>query len=334
MKKQTIVTLGGGGGSFVVLRGLTKLNNPENNKAIYGPWDNGSRSGQIRLKYGVVPPGDYFMCLYGLMEDEDQVQEAFALLNDRSEETLLRDILAVRAERKHHGIEAGNDALRRLLRVRGDLIPVSDVDLNLFAETKKGEIIFGETNIDRRDEDPNFDPEDVTSTIFFDVTAKATKKAIDAILEADKIIIVPGSPYTSIFPHLLVKGISEAITKSKAKLIVIPNLTTARGEDHHLNKVEFWLQEFQFLLSGKSKTTGSEKSRIDYIILNDAQIPEEIVQTYIDKSQYVVQIDTSQVQLIANGAKIFETDLLDKDELSRKLIRHDSRLIAQAILQL
>ncbi len=331
---QKIVTLGGGGGNNMFLRGLTRLNENSKNTAIYGGWDDGSRSGEARLKFGIVPPGDYFMCLYGLMESDEQERVAMALLNDRTQKRMLRDLIAVRAERMYHGHEAGTDALRTLFRVQGDLINVTNLDVRLLAETKTGKRISGETKIDKREDDEDFDPADVIRNIYFDNVPKATQRAIDAIMGADKIVIPPGSPYTSIFPHLKVQGIAEAIMQSKAKLIIVPNLTTAPGEDIHLKTIELWLQEYQHLLAGFGINLEDAKRRIDYLVANSGKVDSELVKMYDDKGQVLVKYDVRKIQRVARGIKIVRADLIDREEERNRFIRHDSIPTARTVLEL
>jgi len=331
---QRTVTLGGGGGNNMILRGFSRLNENEKNKAIFGGWDDGSMSGLTRLKYGVVPPGDYFMCLYGLMESDEQERYAMSLFNDRGDETMIRDILAVKAQRKYNGIEAGIDAIRGLLQVKGDLIPVTNLDVRLNAITKRGNKIAGETNIDLRQNAEDFDPSDVIRRIYFDNEADATQRAIDAIMSADKIVIPPGSPYTSIFPHLLVRGIREAIMESKAKLVIVPNLTTAPGEDIHLDTIEKWLQEYQFLLSGYGISPKDTLSRIDYLVANNGKVKREVQQIYKDEGQLMVKFNHRSIQRVAHGIQVVQADLIDREEERKRFIRHDSVPTARTVLEL
>ncbi len=331
---QNIVTIGGGGGSNVILEGLTLLNNPSKNKAIFGTWDDGSKSGEVRRKHGVMPPGDMFMCLLGMMEDPEQYEAARVLLLDRSDPILLRDQLWVKAEHRYHGMEAGVTALRKLFRISGDLIPVSNMDHHLSAETKRGNIINGETNIDKREDDTNFDPSDVTRNIFFDVPGEITKRAEEAILGADKVLIVPGSPYTSIFPHQLIRGVSRVLLATEAEIVVIPNLSTARGEDHHLDKLSRWVQEFQFLLCGNATMPRGEKSPIDYLVLNSRKPSAELRREYHDKGQKIVEFDRRRLARVAPGVHIVQADLLDEEELKSKLIRHDPVKTVRVALEL
>ena len=336
---KKVVTVGGGGGQFVALCGLTDRNYPEYNTAIFGPWDNGSKSGVARIKFGVMPPGDYFFCLYGLMEDPNQIAYAVALLNNREEtpqlETpMLRDLLANSAEKKYHGINEGVDAIRGLLRIRGKVIPVSTMDLTLYCETSNGEIIKGETNIDKRGETADFDPKNVTRNIFFDIEAQANPRAIEEMHQADKIVFTQGSPYTSIYPHLRVNGITQAIMESTAELTVVLNLSTTKGEDHHLDTVSKWLHEFEHLLGErKAILKGKKNSRIDRIIINNDSIDEEVEVDYINKGQGLVRYDIEECAIIARGIEIIETGLIDEDEMTKnRLLRTDSQKLALAIL--
>lgn len=325
--------MGGGGAQEIILRGVTEVNYPEYNTAIFGTHDDGGKSFFARLKYGVVPPGDYFLCLYGMMEDQNQAKRAFALLNNRDETPMLRDMLAHAAEHKYHGIDEGIDAIRELFRVRGHLVPVSTQDLKLYAETINGSLIYGESNIDNRGKAADFEPENITSDIFYDVDAQANPRAIQAIKEADEIIVTPGSPYTSIFPLFIVHGIREAIMESTARLTVIPDLSTTRGEDHHLDTVGKWLHGFEHFLGERQDIlAGKKNSRIDRVIINNDQIDEEVVEIYKHKGQSLVKFDEERCAKIALGAQFIRTGLIDEEEIRRRLIRHDSRKTAIAAI--
>ena len=330
---RKVSTIGGGGGQNTALRGFRELNDPKLITAIFGTWDNGGMSGLVRLKDGVMPPGDYFMCLYGLMHP-DQSKSAQALLNDRARTPMLRDVLAVAAERKYHGIQEGIDALRDLFRIEARLFPVSTMDLHLNAETRNGHILEGETSIDLRGESEDFDPEDITSNIFFDNDAHANPLAVEAIDDSELIVSVPGSPYTSIFPHLLVNGIPQSIMNSEGKLVIAMNLMTTRGEDHHLKFASDWLKVYQHLLGDKRRINSSGQSRIDYIVANCEEVDTEIVEAYRNKGQELVQIDEDEIRRLAPGVQVIRKPLLDAEELEKKYIRHDPIALAKSILEL
>lgn len=332
--EERTVSIGGGGGSYVVLLGLTALNRPDLNTAIFGTWDNGGKSGYIRLKDGVVPPGDYFLCLLAMMESDLQRESVRNLLYDRNRTPMLRDEIASTAERVNHGIQEGINCLRHSYRISGRLFPISTVDLTLYAETKNGNLIDGETNIDKRGEAQGFDPEDITRNVFFNTKARITEGAHNAILEAQRVIFAPGSPYTSLLPHLLVDGMQNALWATEAKVILNLNLMNTRGEDHHLNVASKYVAAFQHLSRDCRYIQKTGKSRIDYLIANNQSVPLEVLQDYKHKCQDQVILDREECERLAPGIKIIEEELLDDEELENRYIRHDPYKLARTCLSL
>lgn len=331
MHNQKIVTLGGGTGQFHLLSGLRDLNNPENITAIAGNWDSGGSSGRLRTELGVLPPGDIRRCLLALMEDEKQRQVAQRLFDDRLEDVTgllkghsLGNLITARLDQIFRGQDRGTDAARELFRIRANILPISLTDLHLVAETKKGNIIEGEANLDTRHENPNFDSEDAVVKIYFNTRADANPKALEAIKNTDKIVFAPGDLYTSILPHLLVNGVREAILESKAKLIFVLNLMTKPGETDFFKATDFLKNLIRYLGDGE---------RVDYIIANDNHIDPEILEIYKNKGQEPIEIEEQELKTIAPNAKIVKTPLANYME-KEHLLRHDSEKLAQAILDL
>ncbi len=330
---QNVVAICGGTGGHTVLRGLTKYNYPNKNYAIVGVWDSGGSSGGLRVSDGILPPGDYMQVLWAMMEDEEQYQECFTILRDRSGGDPLVNLLATRSEKNHHGVIGGIEGLRNLFRINGHVLPVSTTDVDLCSETQNGKKLLHEHEIDMTKNDPKFKKNDKIGKIWLSNKAIASPEALKVIKNAEKIIITPGSPYSSIFPHLLVEGISEGIKSSKAKLIVIPNLMTTSGEDHHLNKFSEWLRVFQYYLGDADYIKHTGKSRVDFVIGNTNTVRGETEQIYKRKGQLPVVIDKVQCSKNAPGIKIITKDLASYDKYSH-LFRHNPEKLAKAILEL
>lgn len=333
LHNQVMVSLGGGTGHFSWLRGVVQKNNPELNSAICATWDSGGVSGSLRVREGILSPGDYMQCIYGLIEDQRQLDATFILTKDRSGGDPLSHIIASRAERLFHGVEAGIDAIRDFLRVRGQVIPVSLIDVDLNAWTKNGQVFDREHKIDDKKNDLNFRLEDEISKIYFDNRPEANPKALTAIKGAEKVVIPPGSPYTSIFPHLLVKNVSRTILESEAKLVVVQNLMTTSGEDHHLRLASNWLKVFQYYLKDKQWIEKTGKSRINYLVVNNNSVDEEILKIYEAKGQIPTLLDEKECLRIAPGLEIINEKLGLYDEYAH-LLRHDSLRLAETILSL
>lgn len=324
---------GGGTGAFTWWSGASLLNNASKNTAIFGTWDSGGSSGELRVNEGILPPGDYMQCLLAMMEDPNQRQEAILILRDRSSGHPIVNLLGAYSEKYHHGIQGGINGLKTLFRVRGKIVPVSLIDIHLLSETKKGRKYSNEHEIDEIKDDPLFKDFDKISRIYFDVKPEPNPEAISALKKADKIVIPPGSPYTSIFPHLVVPGIAEAIIESKAKLVIALNLMTTEGEDHHLNYASHWLKVFQYYLGDFDYIKKHKKSRIYAIAVNKNHLDKEVLEIYKNKGQTPIKIDEARCLKQAPGIKIIAKQVADYDK-DTNLLRHNPLKLAETILSL
>lgn len=324
---------GGGTGAFTWWSGASILNNPAKNTAVFGTWDSGGSSGELRVNEGILPPGDYMQCLLAMMEDSTQRQEAILILKDRSSGHPIVNLLGAYSERCHHGVKGGIDGLRALFRVRGNILPVTLTDIHLHSETKNGKKYSSEHEIDEIKDDPDFKNGDSISRIFFDVKPEPNPDVLAAFLKADKIVIPPGSPFTSIFPHLLVPGVSKSILESKAKLIIALNLMTTSGEDHHLSNASSWLNVFQYYLGDFEYIKKTGKSRIHSIVFNQNHLTKEILDIYKNKGQTPIKLDQEQCLVQAPGIKIITKQVASYDK-DTNLLRHNPLKLAEVILSI
>ncbi|KKP40688.1 hypothetical protein A2130_03875 [Candidatus Woesebacteria bacterium GWC2_33_12] len=333
MKKynQKVVTFGGGTGQFHLLSGLRELNKNLFITAVAGTWDSGGSSGRLRAEIGVLPPGDIRRCLLALMPNEKQRMVAQRLFDDRLEDMTgplkghsFGNLLTARLENIYKGQDRGIDAERELFGVEAKVMPISITNLELIAETSKGNKIIGETNIDLRIKDKNYDTEDKIVRIYFDTRADINSNVLTEIRNADKIIFSSGDLYTSILPHLLVNGVKEAIVSSKAKLIYVLNLATKPGETDHYKASDF-LKAFLFYLD--------TPKRLDYLVVNSNHLDSEILDIYKGEGQNLVEVDSSKIRQIEPRLKIVRKSIsiyFKKDHL----LRHDSIKLAKAILKI
>ena len=220
---KKIVTIGGGAGSFTVLKGLKKY--PIAITAIVTTFDSGGSSGLLRDEFGILPPGDVRRCLVALSEEEKILRRLFMFrfekkssLQGHSFGNLFLTALSSIFKDDNLAIEKAGE----LLNINGKVLPVSLSKSHLCATLEDGTIIEGETNIDI----PKHDSESKIKKIFLEPKAKLNSKARKAIMEADIIVVGPGDLYTSIIPNFLVGGMLEAMKKTKAKKIYIANLMT------------------------------------------------------------------------------------------------------------
>lgn len=333
MKKynQRVVTFGGGTGQFHLLSGLRELNDNSLITAVAGSWDSGGSSGRLRTELGVLPPGDIRRCILALMPDSKQRMVAQRLFDDRLEDLTgplkghsFGNLLTARLENIYKGQDRGIDAELDLFGVKAKIMPVSITNLQLIAETSKGNQIAGETNIDCRIKDSKFDATDRIVRIYFDTRADVNPHVIEEVKKADKIVFSSGDLYTSVLPHLLIDGVREAIQNSKAKLIYILNLATKRGETDFYKASDF-LKAFTYYLD--------DSKRLDYLIVNDNHLDPEILEIYRGEGQNLVEVDIKEIRKIEPKLTIVRKpiSIYLKNE---HLLRHDSIKLSKAILEI
>lgn len=327
---QKLVVFGGGTGLSNLLRGLIELNNPEKITAVPSAWDDGGSSGRLRDEMGALPPGDLRQCLLACMEDSEQKAVAQKLFDDRLADIegpfkghSLGNLVMARLEKLYFGQDRGIEAAKHLFRIRANLLPATIAELRLIAKTQSGIEIQGETNIDERRHREDFKREDKITRIYFNTQAKANPKVIKAIQEADKIIFSAGDLYTSILPHLLIEGVSEAIRSSKAKLFFVINLMTKQGETDFY-KASDHLGSFIYYLG--------DENRVNFVIANEDGIKPEILDLYKSDNQEPVELDLDKCQRIAPEAKILPLHLAAYHP-STHILRHDTQLLSTAILE-
>jgi uncharacterized cofD-like protein len=238
-----VVAIGGGTGLSTLLRGLK--HKTSNLVAIVTMADDGGSSGRLRRSLGLPPPGDLRNCLAALSDDEALLTNLFQYrflkgdeLGGHSFGNLFIAALAGATGSFEKGIlEAG-----RVLSIRGKVIPATLRDVALFADKAPSYDVHavrieGESNI------PTF-PGRVKRVQLDPNDAPANPEALNAILNADMIVIGPGSLYTSILPNLLIPDISAAIKASRCFKVFVCNVASQVGETddysckEHIDAVE------------------------------------------------------------------------------------------------
>ena len=219
-----IVALGGGTGLSTLLRGLKSYT--ANLTAIVTVADDGGSSGRLRRELGVLAPGDVRQCIAALAEAEPLVTELFQYrfsegsgLEGHSFGNLF---IAAMADITGN-FETAVKETGRVLAVRGDIMPSTLADVTLSATMDDNDMVFGESSISasgQRIKELRLNPPNV----------RAYVGAVRAILEADLIVIGPGSLYTSVLPNLLVDDIRRAMQITRAPKIYVCNVATQHGE--------------------------------------------------------------------------------------------------------
>lgn len=309
---ENVVVIGGGTGSFTILQGLKQYN--INLKAVVNMADNGGSTGVLISEYGMLPVGDIRNCLVALSKDTKSMTKLFTYRFDKNLKnhnfgnlflTALKDITG--------SYEEAIREASRILNIRGEVIPVTLDSINLHAELEDGQIIKGETNIDI----PKHNGELRISRVFLHPNAHAYFKAIEAIENADLIVIGPGDLFTSLIPNILVRGIKEALNKSKAKKIFICSLMTKFGETNDYTVQDYYNVLVEYL-----------GPCIDYVIYNKSDYPGDLLDKYAKQKQFPVYF--SPKSNIKGNPKFIGGDFLNPTDIAR----HHPQKVAKAIMDL
>ena len=320
-----VVAIGGGTGLPVVLRGLANAMGPvadlcrgaraaDTLSAIVTMTDDGGSSGRLRRDLGMLPPGDIRNCLAALSCDEPFER----LLGHRfaAAETWLDGhamgnlMLAALAQMTGNFAEAVEE-MRRLLKARGCVFPSTLENVTLRGELESGEFIEGETAIVRHPA--------AIRRLALARPARPCPDALRALINADVVVVGPGSLYTSVLPNLLVDGVTSTLTAVQAVRIYVANLMTEPGETDGLT-----LDDHLRVLR---EHTG--RDLFDFVLVNGTPPTAQQLARY--RSEGAEFIPSERYVPSAGGAGVAEADLLDT---SGPQIRHDPAKLAAAILRL
>lgn len=314
---KQIVVIGGGSGTFNVLKGLKQY--PVSITAIVTTFDNGGSTGILRDEFGMLPSGDIRRCLVALAPDtgDSTLRDLFnfRFKNDSSLHGHSFGNLLLQALTSISGSEIG--AIKKasqLLNIKGTVLPVSIDDAHVCAELENGEIIKGETNIDK----PKHNGEVRIKRIYLEPHATMYEEAYTAIRQADLIVFGPGDLYTSIVPNVLVKGFTDALSESKAQIAYVVNVMTKWGETNGFTASHFVAELLHYL----------KKDLIDYVICNNATIPHSVQEKYTLEKAFPVKVDIEALE--KKASHIIMEDLLHASDI----VRHDSKKLAHALLSI
>jgi len=324
-KMPRVVTIGGGTGSYASLMGLKRY--PLKLTAIVNMIDDGGSSGKLRDELGVLPPGDVRQCLVALSESSKLLRDMFSY---RFEEGGLRghsfgNIFLSTLEKKTGSMKKAISEVGKILRIKGNVVPVTFTHSNLCVKLSDGKTIIGETHIDVVEKKEKRAP---IKKIYLMPKAKLNEDAKKAIEEADYIIIGPGDLYTSIIPNILVTDVPRAIKNSKAKKIFVLNLMTKYGHTSGFGAKKH-LEELE-------KNLG--KNIIEYVLINSKKPKREVLFWYEEYEEYPVKDDLGESKRYKVVRKNLLKDVMvnqnSNDMLRRSIIRHDSKKLAEEVMRI
>lgn len=351
---RRIVVIGGGTGLSTMLRGLKRYSS--NITAIVTVADDGGSSGKIQKQLNILPPGDIRNCLVALADAEPQMTELFqyrfrnsvapqhavtaapavvgAVVNGNGSYPSasapappnpagnsygegLRDhafgnlLIAAMCAINGGDFERGVQETARVLNIRGRVLPSTVAHVKLRGEMEDGSFLEGETTISNS-------PLKIKRVSLTPDNARPPDDVLEAIARADVIVLGPGSVYTSVIPNLLVRGIPEAIRRSKAIKVYVCNVMTQPGETDnftaydHVKAIEHHAREKIF----------------DYVLVNSGQPDREVLDKYRKTRSILVEPDTDRIKKA--GYRPITGNFVNQSDV----VRHDSSLLAEAIMRL
>ncbi len=310
---KSVVTIGGGTGSFVLLSGLKKY--PLDISAIVSMTDDGGSTGVLRDELGVLPPGDVRKCLAALAQASPEVRDLFnyRFTNGKLEGHNAGNLFLSALEKVTGSFIEAVEVAGKILNVYGKVIPVTREDVRLVVELNNGVSLQGENKLDDNEEVR----ENGVRGISFNHEVEANEDALDAISKTDFVVIGPGDIYGSIIPNLLVNGIPEALKNTKAKIVVIANITNKKGLTDGFTAQDF-AKFIEGYLLGRS---------VDVVIYNTQEPKEELISKYEEQEgeDTIVEVERDNDRLVIGK------DLLVDEE--KHFIRHDSDKLSSAVVE-
>lgn len=340
-KKLRLACIGGGSGLSALLSGIKHYADTElggdniidldNLAAIVTVSDDGGSSGRLVEEFDVLPPGDIRRLLFTLSDADELAglfEYRFSSNGELGGHTIGNILLTALTELKGNFPKA-IQAASRFLAVRGRIIPVTLDYTVLCAELADGEIVRGESTIPKREnrepikrvfferrENGKTHPRDEEGSDTYE--CQAHEEAIDALLNADVIIIGPGSLYTSIMPNLVIKGIVDAIRHSNSMKIYVCNVMTQPGETDgyavtdHVNAL-----------------LDHAKISLQYVLVNNQPAPTEVIQEYV-RQELLAQLTRIRSLSEEGLSMLYENTAHPMDVMN--LAKHISLLSAETML--
>jgi len=311
MKKLKIVFSGGGTGLSVLARGLR--NYPIDITAIVTVADDGGSTGVIRNEMDIPAPGDIRNVIAALSDAEPIIQDLFQYrfeANQIGGHSLGNLLLAALTNIENDFGHAVKE-LSKILNIKGKVIPSTNTSVKLNAVFKDGEIVSGESSIPKRNkqiERVYLEPSDV----------KPMDEAVQAIKEADLIVLGPGSLYTSVISNLCVNGIQKALFDTDAPKLYVANVMTQPGETNGYDVLDH--------INAIHKHAG--KDFIKYVICNTQLYDEAVLAHY--KKQNAEPVAAHYDMLTAKGLKVITaSNLIEVSKDYR--VRHNNEVLAKLI---
>lgn len=311
-----IVVIGGGSGLNTVLRGLK--NYTDNITAIVTVSDYGEKENKSRENLGTLPLGDIKDSLIALSTNEEEMNCLLNLdmTNSQLKGLKFGDIYLTAMREAVGDFSMSIQESSKILNMVGKVLPVTLDQIKICAELEDG------TVVESKDKIPEMVSQKISkiSRIYISPTnIRVAPGVIEAIKEADAIVIGPGSLYTNVIPNLLVPGVSKAIKEAQGFKIYVSNIMTEYGQT----------DDYTLYDHIKAIIDHAGKGVIDYCIYDTGEIVPEYIRQYNKEGAELVEQNVSKVK--DEGIKLIQRNL---STIENGRIRHNPDAIATSIIQL
>jgi len=330
--KKKIVVIGGGTGTYTVLRGLKKYNDLEIS-AIVTMADDGGSNKILRDEFGLLPTSGVRQCMVALSANEGILRKLFSYRYYQGVgiSGMTFGNLFMAAVSDVLGDQRGAiKETAKLLDVRGKILPISYDKVSLLATYTDGTEILGEHLIDLGQGKVGKQRIKHFRTI---PKTRIDSEAKRAIAEADMIVLGPGDLYTNTMANLVVTGTVEAIVKSQARVVFVMNVMTKKGESYGYGAQDFLIDLGKYL----------PLSRVNYVVVNtDQTIEKAVAKAYAREEADWVKDNLDEVAKTNDSWQVIRGRLLAKgrvekekgDKLARSMVRHDPDKLAKILVEL
>ena len=323
IKDKKIVVIGGGTGNYTVLSALRTTG--AHLTAIVAMSDDGGSTGVLRDELGVLPPGDVRQCLVAL-SNSPKLRDLFQY---RFEEGTfgghsVGNILLTALEKISDNFVDAIETASEVLNVRGKVVPATLDNVRLkMAWPDKRAILHGEHVIDAE----NFEHDPRNAILSLEPDPVVNPDAIQAINNADLVVIAPGGLYTSLAPTLVIEGVGRALQSTPAKVLYVCNLVTVEGQTNNFSVADHISEIERF----------AKNQCIDAVLFNTAQPEAALLSLYNEEHAELVENKGDMNPKV----KLIPADLLGRpaaaskveaSAVTRSLIRHDLQALKMAII--
>ncbi|MBN3039829.1 MAG: YvcK family protein [Candidatus Omnitrophica bacterium] len=311
-KGPKIVAIGGGTGLSTILEGLKEYTS--NITAIVTVADEGGSSGRLREEFGILPPGDIRNCLVSLAEAPQLMRDLFQYRFEGGDGIKGHSFgnLFITAMTQITG--SFQDAVKEssiVLAIRGRVIPSSLSKIQLKAEYYDGTQKIGEDKIPEEEKS-------ISKICLIPSDAKSNPEAVEAIREAEIIILGPGSLFTSVLPNLLMKQIQEGIAKREVMKLYICNVMTQHGETDGFTASD----HLKMLLDHAGEGI------VNCCLISSGRLKYRLLVKYAQERSFPVIFDRERIKNM--GISVFEADVVSKSNY----LRHDPSKVAKEIINI